>query len=176
MKTLIGLGNPGKEYEHTRHNIGFLVVDALAKQLDARFTPKRAIASEIAQAQWHGERLLIVKPQTFMNASGKSVAALLNKFPVKPAELLVIYDDADLPFGDVRLKTNGSSAGHRGMESILTQLPKKTAVARLRIGIGRPQHKDVPLETFVLQPWRTQETDALPSVIALALEKIETFL
>ena len=176
MKAIIGLGNPGKEYEKTRHNVGFLVVDALTKKLDAAFAPKRAIQAEVAEAVMEDKRILLVKPQTFMNVSGKSVAGILAKYPVKPDELFVVYDDADLAFGDLRFKTSGSSAGHRWMESILSQFPKDTAIARLRIGIGRPEHKDVPLDAFVLQAWSEKETVELPSIIEQAIKKIESFL
>ena len=176
MKSIIGLGNPGKEYEHTRHNVGFFVVDALAKKLGAEFRSKRAIQADVAEAVMDEKRVLLVKPQTFMNVSGLSVAGVLSKYPVTKEELLVVYDDADLPFGDVRLKPGGSSAGHRGMESILSQLPKDTNVARLRIGIGRSENKDVPLDAFVLQSWSAKEADELPAVIDLALQKIESFL
>jgi PTH1 family peptidyl-tRNA hydrolase len=95
---------------------------------------------------------------------------------VKSEELLVVYDDADLPFGDIRFKTSGTSAGHRGMESILNQFPKGTAIARLRIGIGRPENKDVPLDAFVLQSWSEKELSVLPGIIELAIKKIESFL
>lgn len=176
MHAIIGLGNPGKEYEHTRHNVGFLVVETLAKKLGAGFIAKRAITAEVAQGELDGKRVLLVKPQTFMNVSGKSVAGVLAKFPVKPEELLIVYDDADLPFGDTRLKPSGSSAGHRGMESILSQFPKDTGLARLRIGIGRPENKDVPLDAFVLQSWSKKEKTELKSVIESAIKKIETFL
>lgn len=174
MKAIIGLGNPGKDYEKTRHNVGFLVVDALAKKLGAAFRPKRAIQAEVAEAVMNEKRILLVKPQTFMNVSGKSVAGVLSKYPVKSNELFIVYDDADLPFGDLRFKSSGSSAGHRGMESILAQFPKNTAIARLRIGIGRPENKDVPLDQFVLQSWNTAEQKTLPGIIDEALKKIET--
>lgn len=176
MKSIIGLGNPGKEYEKTRHNVGFLVVEGLAKKLGAAFRPKRAIQSEVAEGVMDDKRILIVKPQTFMNVSGKSIAGILAKYPVKSEELLVVYDDADLPFGDLRFKTSGTSAGHRGMESILNQFPKSTPIARLRIGIGRPENKDVPLDAFVLQSWSAAEQKELPGIVEMALEKIETFL
>lgn len=176
MKAIIGLGNPGKEYLHTRHNVGFLVVDALAKKLGAEFRSKRAIQAEVTEAVLGEKRILLVKPQTFMNVSGQSVAGVLSKYPVKKEELLIVYDDADLPFGDVRLKPGGSSAGHRGMESILSHVPADTNIARLRIGIGRPESRDVPLEDFVLKPWSAKEKTELPTVINEAIKKIETFL
>lgn len=176
MKAIIGLGNPGKEYEKTRHNVGFLVVDTLAKKLGVAFRSKRAIQADVAEAVMDDKRVLLVKPQTFMNVSGKSIAGILAKYPVKSEELLVVYDDADLPFGDVRFKSSGSSAGHRGMESTLNQFPKSTPIARLRIGIGRPENRDVPLDAFVLQSWSTKQTTELPAIIESAIKKIEAFL
>ena len=172
MKALIGLGNPGKEYEHTRHNVGFLVVDELARQQGGEFISKRSLESEVAEVDMNGERVLLVKPQTFMNASGRALAAVLKKFPVKLTDTVIVYDDADLPFGDVRTKASGSSAGHRGMESILSTLPKGSNISRVRVGIGRPVHPDIPLEEFVLGRWTQEEEEKLPLVIASACEAI----
>lgn len=176
MITIIGLGNPGKEYARTRHNVGFLVVDALTKKLGATFSNKRSLQSQIAQAMFNQERVLLVKPQTFMNASGKAVAAVVSKHPVKPNEILVVYDDADLPFGDVRFKTAGSSAGHHGIESIQNSLGKQVDIARVRVGIGRPPHPDIALENFVLSAWTTVEQSMIPKIIESALALIESFI
>ncbi len=172
MKAIFGLGNPGKEYEKTRHNVGFLVLDELAKRYEGTFSSKRSLEAEIAELTIEGARVLLVKPQTFMNASGRTFSAICSKYPVTIKDVLVVYDDADLPFGDVRYKESGSSAGHHGMESILGSLPKGTAVARIRVGIGRPPHPDIPLEEFVLERWTDAEEKALPSVIACAAEAV----
>jgi PTH1 family peptidyl-tRNA hydrolase len=172
MKAIIGLGNPGKEYEQTRHNVGFLVVDALAHRLGGTFTRKRALEAEIAEVMAQDERVLLVKPQTFMNVSGRVLSAVLSKYPVQLQDVVIVYDDADLAFGDVRSKTAGGSAGHRGMESILSTLPKGSSVSRVRVGIGRPSHPDIPLDEFVLGRWTTQEAQALPNMIDAALEKL----
>jgi PTH1 family peptidyl-tRNA hydrolase len=172
MKAIIGLGNPGKEYEQTRHNVGFLVVDALAHRLGGTFTRKRTLEAEIAEVMAQDERVLLVKPQTFMNVSGRVLSAVLSKYPVQLQDVVIVYDDADLAFGDVRSKTAGGSAGHRGMESILSTLPKGSSVSRVRVGIGRPSHPDIPLDEFVLGRWTTQEAQALPNMIDAALEKL----
>ncbi|MBI4592068.1 aminoacyl-tRNA hydrolase [Candidatus Uhrbacteria bacterium] len=172
MKAIIGLGNPGKEYERTRHNVGFLVLDELVKRYDSTFTTKRSLEAEIAEAMIEGERVLLVKPQTFMNASSRALSAVMSKYPLTINDVLVVYDDADLPFGDVRYKESGSSAGHRGMESIIESLPKGTAVARIRVGIGRPSHPDIALDEFVLGRWSADEEKQLPLVIASASEAI----
>ncbi|MBI4256446.1 aminoacyl-tRNA hydrolase [Candidatus Uhrbacteria bacterium] len=170
MKAIFGLGNPGKEYEKTRHNVGFLVLDELAKRYEGAFSSKRSLEADIAEVLIEGERVLLVKPQTFMNASGRSLGAVMSKYPVTINDVLVVYDDADLPFGNVRYKESGSSAGHRGMESIIESLPKGTAVARIRVGIGRPTHPDIPLDEFVLGRWTEAEEKALAGVIASAAE------
>jgi len=172
MKAIFGLGNPGKEYEHTRHNVGFLVIDALAQRQGGEFTSKRSLEAEIAEVIINDERILLVKPQTFMNASGRSLIAVLSKYPVTLEDVTVVYDDADLAFGDVRVKASGGSAGHRGMESILSSIPKGSSIARVRVGIGRPSHPDVPLDEFVLGQWNAQEESALPAVINRAIESL----
>ncbi len=176
MKLLVGLGNPGQKYENTRHNIGFLVLDAFAKKYDEAFVNKKSYLCEFAQIMLDSEKTLLCKPQTFMNASGKSVLEILHKHPVTPEELLVIYDDADLPFGDIRFKASGSSAGHRGMDSVLSVFERGTAIARLRIGIGRPPHSDIPLEDFVLQSWTQSEKSQLEKIQSESIDHIEQFL
>lgn len=170
MIVLIGLGNPGKEYEQTRHNVGFLALDELARLQNVSFTSKRSLEADIAEFELDGKRVLLAKPQTFMNASGRTLSSILSKYPTTPEEVLVIYDDADLPFADVRLRTSGGSAGHRGMKSLLSVLPKGTALSRIRIGIGRPHHPDTPLDAFVLGTWTDAETNQFPTIFATALE------
>jgi peptidyl-tRNA hydrolase, PTH1 family len=172
MKTFIGLGNPGKEYELTRHNVGFLVLDELAIRLDTKFKSKRSVEALLAEGQMEDQRILLAKPQTFMNISGRSLLAIMNKYPVTIDDVTIIYDDADLAFGDVRIKEGGGAAGHRGMASILNSLPKGTKVNRIRIGIGRPSHTDIPLDQFVLQSFSKDEQDALPQIIDQVIEKI----
>lgn len=175
MLLLIGLGNPGAEYEHTRHSVGFLVINELAKRqkIDLRF--KRALEAEIAEGAILEKRVILCKPQTFMNVSGRAMQKIRKKYPVNAENILVIYDDADLPFGSVRMKTGGSAAGHRGMQSILDQFPSGTSIARVRVGIGRPDHPDVPLEEFVLQRWTQKEEKELPSLIGKSLELVEVY-
>jgi len=168
MKLIIGLGNPGKKYERTRHNMGFLVVDKLAKELGAEFKNKTSYEAEVTQ----GETITLMKPQTFMNVSGRSVKSYASKHKISLDHILVVYDDADLAFGDVRYKTSGSSGGHNGMQSILDVFPKGTSIARVRVGIGRPKNPDVPLDVFVLQKWSEEENHLLPSVIESAITKI----
>lgn len=170
MHLLVGLGNPGKKYEQTRHNVGFMVVDEIAKQKGVAFKNKTALEGDVAEI---GE-LALLKPQTFMNVSGRSVKAFISKHKCNASDILVIYDDADIPFGDVRFKVGGSSGGHNGMQSILDIFPKGTPIMRVRIGIGRPTNPDMPLDKFVLQKLSVEEKKKLPEMIKMALEKISS--
>ena len=169
MFLIVGLGNPGKKYERTRHNVGFLVVEEVAKKIGVMFKEKTSLQAEMAL----GENVVLMKPQTFMNVSGEAVKRFISKHKLAPKDLLVVYDDADLPFGEIRFKTGGSSAGHNGMQSILDQFPKGTPIARVRVGIGRPVSPDVPLDQFVLQKWTKEEEKKLPEVIMGVIKKIE---
>ena len=176
MKLIVGLGNPGKEYERTRHNAGFIIVDAFARQHELEFRSKKAVQSEVAEGDVNGQRILVCKPQTFMNASGRAVQAIMKKYPVTLEDLIVVYDDADLSFGDVRMKPGGGSAGQKGMESILALFPAGTNIPRIRFGIGRPTHVDIALEDFVLQPWSAAELTALPKTIERAIAHLVTYV
>ncbi|HBK34398.1 MAG: Peptidyl-tRNA hydrolase [Candidatus Uhrbacteria bacterium GW2011_GWE2_40_58] len=176
MKLIVGLGNPGPAYQQTRHNIGFLVVEELAKQLNGTFRKKASMEAELSEIIQNQHKLLLCKPQTFMNVSGRAVKAILSQSSLSSEEILVVYDDADLSFGEVRFRPGGSSGGHNGMQSILDLFPRGTNIARLRIGIGRPEHLDVPLEDWVLQKWTDQETKKLPNIISEAVEEIEKWI
>lgn len=168
MKLIIGLGNPGKKYDQTRHNVGFLVVDKMAKQMKIDFKNKTSFEAEVAEM----EGLALLKPQTYMNVSGRSVKAYMSKNKCQASDLVVLYDDADIPFGDVRFKQAGSSGGHNGMQSILDIFPKGTSIARVRVGIGRPPNPDMPLDKFVLQKLSAEEKKKLPEIIEKAIEKV----
>jgi PTH1 family peptidyl-tRNA hydrolase len=169
---IVGLGNPGKKYERTRHNVGFLVVEELAKQLNVPFKNKTSFVAEVAE----GDGITLMKPQTFMNVSGRAVKSYLTKHKCTSEDVLVIYDDADIPFGEIKFKQGGSSAGHNGMQSIIDQFEKGTSVARIRIGIGRPTHIDTPLDVFVLQKWTNEEEKNIPNMIKTTIEKIHAHI
>lgn len=169
MHLIVGLGNPGKKYERTRHNVGFLVVEELARQLNTSFKHKTALEAEIAEV----DQLALMKPQTFMNVSGRAVKSFLTKHKCNVSDVLVIYDDADIPFGGVKFREGGSSAGHNGMQSIMDQFPKGTSIARIRVGIGRPTHLDTPLDVFVLQKWTNEEEKKLPEVLEQTITKVK---
>lgn len=173
MKIIIGLGNPGKEYERTRHNVGFLILDALAANHQTSFTNKRSLEAEIAECVLSDARVLLAKPQTFMNASGRTFSQLCAKYPVTPEDFVIVYDDADLPFGDLRIKRSGGSAGHKGMESILAAAPKGSTISRIRVGIGRPPYSDMPLDEFVLGRWTHKEESDFKEIVPAAIRLIE---
>ncbi|HEX3724541.1 MAG TPA: aminoacyl-tRNA hydrolase [Nitrolancea sp.] len=135
---IVGLGNPGKRYERTRHNVGFMVVDELRRDFHCR-TVTRRFDAEIAEAATDRGRVILVKPQTFMNLSGNSVGAAQRWYRLPLSQVLIIYDDLDLPFGQIRLRPSGSSGGHNGMASIINRLGTQD-FPRLRLGIGRSEH------------------------------------
>ena len=155
-KLIVGLGNPGSKYQWTRHNAGFMVLDRFSKDAGIAVTRKN-FSGLYGEGTYHGERLLLLKPQTFMNLSGRSVAAALNFHKIDIQDLIVIHDDLDIPFGRVKLKEEGGHAGHNGLRSLLQELGSGRFV-RLRIGIGRPLHDvaaDYVLSSFPVTNWRT---------------------
>lgn len=176
MKLIIGLGNPGAEYQNTRHNSGFRVVEHLAKKNDLAFSIKEKFLAETAEGKIAENKVLLVRPQTFMNNSGKAIKKILEKNKVKPADVLVIFDDADMEFGKVRFRAGGSSGGHRGLQSVLNAFPKKADIARVKVGIGRPKNKRMELADFVLQAWSKEEEKEWPKIRKAAEEMVAGFL
>ncbi len=176
MIAIFGLGNPGKEYERTRHNAGFLVADELARRAGASWRDKKAWQAQMAEGELDGKRVLVVKPQTFMNLSGEAVHAVFAHTQAAPAASLVVFDEADLPFGAVRFRTDGSAGGHNGMKSILEALPKGTAIARVRVGIGRPADGRIPMEDWVLGKWTADEKKTLDDAVRRAADEAERWM
>lgn len=131
---IVGLGNPGRTYTHTRHNVGFDVLDIFAKRRKVRILGRQSRAL-VGRFDHYGEEILLVKPQTFMNESGTAVGALVRKHRLEPSDILVVYDDMDLPLGRLRIRLSGSSGGHKGMNSIIQHLHSRE-FPRIRIGIG----------------------------------------
>ncbi len=173
MFLILTLGNPGSQYERTRHNAGFLVGDELAKRMGETFVHKASVEAELAEGKLGNERVIVVKPQTYMNLSGVSLQSLLAQRSIPPENIVVVYDEADIPFGEVRVRTSGSAAGHNGMKSILNLFPEGTAIARVRIGIGRSPNPEMPLDAWVLAKWTPEEASALPAIIAKATNEVE---
>jgi PTH1 family peptidyl-tRNA hydrolase len=172
MKFLIvGLGNPGKEYEETRHNIGFKVVDEMARELGATFTLDKAAFR--AEAKFKGRTIILIKPITFMNLSGKAVNYWLQAEKIELQNLLVITDDIALPFGKLRMKGKGSDGGHNGLKDIQAVL-KTVEYTRLRFGVGNDFSKGRQAD-YVLGEWSKDEYLALPERIQTATEFIKSF-
>ena len=173
MKIVVGLGNPGRKYALTRHNFGFLVADSFAKEHALTFT-RQKFKAKIASGLIKGEKLLLIKPQTFMNLSGDAVGPLVRFYNLPLSELLLVYDDIDLPFGKFRLRPGGSSGGHKGIESIIRALGT-LEIPRLRLGIkGETTVGD--LRAYVLQPFSKEEMIALASLRERACDAVEAFL
>ncbi len=157
IKLFVGLGNPGPEYEATRHNAGFWWIDALARELKVTLVPERSYHGLVARASVAGDSVWLLQPQTFMNLSGKSVAALARFFKIPPEEILVAHDELDIPPGQAKLKRGGSHAGHNGLRDIHAQLGTSD-YWRLRIGIGHPGVKAEVVNWVLKKPAPDQRT------------------
>ena len=163
-----GLGNPGGRYELTRHNVGFRVVDRLAGQLDTKVT-RSMFKALYGEAVVGTQKIILVKPQTYMNLSGTALQAMMNWYKILPRELLVIFDDMDLPVGKIRIRNKGGHGGHRGMMSIIEQLGVSD-FARIRIGIGRPEIPGYDSADWVLGRFSGDEEKAINDVVIKAAE------
>jgi PTH1 family peptidyl-tRNA hydrolase len=164
---VIGLGNPGRQYRQNRHNLGFMVVDQLAAALQVHFSRQQSRAL-IASAIYQGCRIILAKPQTFMNLSGGSVRGLVRFYKLEPENLMVAHDDLDLPLGSIRIRPDGGSAGHKGLASILEYM-QTDAFARLRLGIGRPPGQMDPPD-YVLQDFSKDESLIVAETLKRAVE------
>ena len=172
MKYLIvGLGNPGIKYKNTRHNIGFKVVEAFAEERKATFETIKL--GEVAKAKWKGRQVLLLKPSTFMNLSGKAVNYYLQKEKILPENLLVITDDLALPFGKLRMKGKGSDGGHNGLKDIQAVL-NTSNYARLRFGVGNELSAGKQID-YVLGEWGTKELEQMEERIKIATEFIKGY-
>ena len=174
MKLIVGLGNPGREYERHRHNIGFRVVDAIADRARIDLSQSR-FDGLFGQGTVAGQKVLLLKPQTFMNLSGKAVAQAARFFKVELADLLVVHDELDLPFGRLQLKNGGGAGGHNGLKSIMGQLGD--AFGRLRFGVDKPQGPNAKdrVSGYVLSPFSGEEAKALDDLVILALQMAEAW-
>jgi len=170
---IVGLGNPGLAYRHNRHNVGFMVADALAEKLEIPLKRVK-FKAQIGNGKLEGIPIIIAKPLTFMNKSGEAVAPLVRYFKVPLERLLVIHDDMDLPLGTLRMRPSGGSAGHNGMLSIFDKLGTN-AIPRLRVGIGRPPGRMDPAD-YVLQDFPKGDEELLKMVIAQACEAALAFI
>lgn len=170
---VIGLGNPGREYRFDRHNVGFKVIDNLSEEMDIRLSRVKSKAL-IGSGQFCGAKLLLAKPQTFMNLSGDSVFSLVRFYKIPMTNLLISHDDLDLPFGMIRMRASGGAGGQKGLASIIAKFGRND-FPRLRIGIGRPPGKMNPAD-YVLQDFSKNENEMLNTIITRATEAILVYL
>jgi len=169
MKIIVGLGNPGKKFEKTRHNLGFMVLDKFSrKNKFPKFKMQKEFLAEISEKKIEKEKIILAKPQTFMNNSGKSVKILTRTFNLEPKNLFVIHDDLDIPLGKIKISFGRGSAGHRGVQSIIDEIGTRDFV-RFRIGIGRANNR----KDFVLQKFSKKEKKVLKEVIELTCQAIK---
>jgi len=173
-RVVVGLGNPGSEYRDTRHNVGQRVLDHLAAG-DLRGTRwQRDGATELSEGRWRGDTIRLVKPQAFMNVCGPVVARALQRHGAGPEDLILVYDDIDLPLGAVRVRMKGSHGGHNGVRSVIDALGTSD-IRRVKVGIGRPEHKgDVP--DHVLTVFDADELPAVESAVAEAAQRVLALL
>lgn len=170
---IVGLGNPGREYRSTRHNIGFMLMDHLAERLGASFGRLESQAL-IAKADYAGKRIILAKPQAYMNLSGQPVGALLRFYKIPHTQLIVAYDDVDLPLGTLRIRPGGGSAGQKGMASIIERLGTQE-FPRLRLGIDRPPGK-MQAAAYVLQEFSSQQQPEVAAALERAADAVLLFI
>ncbi len=173
MKLIVGLGNPGKEYDHTRHNCGFEVIDALASFFQISLD-KKQFKGEIALTKFLGEDVILLKPLTYMNVSGESVQAVAQFYKIKPEDMIIVFDDLALDVGKIRLRKAGTAGSHNGMASVIEHLGTRD-IKRLRIGIG-----NVPLHQsgadYVLSKFKPEEQPLVKTAVQKAVEAIIHYL
>lgn len=171
MKVIVGLGNPGRDYEWTRHNIGFLVLDELAKRMQVRFRRNWRVPAQTARGRIESEEVRLVKPQTYMNRSGQAVEPLLRRAGGSVRDLLIVFDDVALGWGMLRVRAQGSAGGHNGVQSVVDAL-EDGAFGRIRVGIGR-KPDSVSLSDYVLGPFSEEERQGLQEVVHRAADAVE---
>lgn len=174
IKLLVGLGNPGKQYARTRHNVGFWVVDALAEAWGGGWSEDKRFQAWVSEVRCEGEKLILLKPMTFMNHSGHAVSSALNYWKLHTDELLVVHDELDFAIGVMKLKKNGGHAGHNGLRHIIAQLGKNDFY-RLRVGIGRPADKSKVVD-YVLSAPSAEEAAVLMQQVARVVVAVPALL
>lgn len=175
MKLIVGLGNPGKQYERTRHNVGFLMIDKLASGAGLKLTPSKKLLAEASKGELAEKRVVIAKPTTFMNSSGQAVQALLAFYKLTPDDLVVIHDDKDIPLGETRVQRNRGAAGHNGIKSIIEHIGTKDFL-RIRVGVAPTDKTIHDTADFVLGNFTKEEQKVLKTVIEHVQEEIVKIL
>lgn len=169
---IVGLGNPGRAYEKTRHNVGFRSIDLLGEKLGARLN-RAKFSGLTGEASYHGMRLLLLKPQTFMNLSGQAVREAARFYKIEPSHIIVLFDDISLPPGRLRVRGSGSAGGHNGVKSIISQLGSQD-FPRVKLGVGAKPHPDYDLADWVMSTFSAQEEKALASAMERGAEAVLT--
>jgi len=173
---VVGLGNPGLKYEFTRHNIGFRVVDSLAQDIEIEFKKVKSYYSLISRGMINNHKVMLVKPQTFMNLSGRAVSKVVSYYKISLRDLLIVYDDLNLELGQIRIRKKGSAGGHKGMESIMQYLHSEE-IPRLRIGIGNPSvNFNFDCVSYVLSNFNGEEEDKIKETIKLSTKAMKTVI
>ncbi len=173
MYLIVGLGNPGRRYASTRHNIGFMVINALSREMGVSLTGRR-FHSRNALTERDGRELILLRPATYMNLSGKSVKACADHYKIDNDHILIIHDDLDLPFGKIKLVSRGGAGGHRGIQSIFDHFGSK-AFSRIKIGVGRPENGE-KIEDYVLSPFYESQKETLKDVLNFSIHACDLFL
>jgi len=174
VKLISGLGNPTRKYRMTRHNIGFLAIDKIAEALSVKFK-KNSFSSLTGKGSFGSEKIILLKPLTFMNLSGEAIAPFARKKRIKPEEIIVICDDINLDLGEIRIRKSGGSGGHNGLKSIIEKLGTNQ-FQRMRIGIGSEETGDRDLSNYVLEEFGKREFGLIDKVLDAASEAIKTYL
>jgi PTH1 family peptidyl-tRNA hydrolase len=174
LKLVVGLGNPGKEYENTRHNLGFMFLDYLEEKYNFKISTKK-FNSLIAEIYINNQKVIFAKPQTYMNLSGQAVEKIKSFYKIENENIMVIFDDLDIPFGQIRYKQNGSGGTHNGVKNIVQMLNTKN-FPRIKIGIGGIKHEKQDLKDFVLEKFNKEQLQELNSIFDIAYEKFVFFL
>ena len=172
MKLIAGLGNPGEKHEKNRHNLGFMVLDELAKQYKVEFKNCRRTLSRRTVTAENGKKIMLAKPETFMNESGQALSKLVSYYKIKPEDIWVVFDDLDLPLGKIRLREKGSAGGHKGIASIIEYL-KTDRFNRLKIGLGSNREKGIKAEKYVLQNFTKAEEKIIREAVKKAADTLK---
>jgi PTH1 family peptidyl-tRNA hydrolase len=170
MKLIVGLGNIGPRYARTRHNLGFMIVDRLAETLEAKWKAESKLKADIATAELEGEKVVLAKPQTMMNLSGESIQRIMQFYKLAPADIWVVFDEVDVPFGRLRIRHGGSGGGHQGVTSTIRHIGD--GFVRFRAGISLNDRNVEPSEVYVLKAFNEEEQEQLPTVVAAAAATI----
>lgn len=173
---IVGLGNPGKKYIHTRHNLGFLALEHLQKKWSgSEWRSEKKFQAELSEATYAGRKIFLVKPQAFMNKSGESIQTLLTFYKARPDNLIVLHDEVDIPFGRVKTTLSSRAAGHNGVKDIIEKLGTQD-FRRLRLGVGKSDNPNISVSDHVLGIFTSSEQDELPDIFQAAEENITAWL